>query len=148
MIYSQDRQKLRQQYLDVWAKAIQRLPLEPLEQLIADVIADHPEYHPLLKNAEAAIDSEFYPEHGTTNPFLHMGMHIALREQVATDRPIGITDLTRKMLLKYRDSHLMEHEMMEPLGQILWQAQRDNTAPDETLYMELLQQLAGKSPTQ
>lgn len=144
MIYSQDRKKLRQQYLDVWAKANNRQPLEPLEQLIAEVISDHPEYHPLLKNAEAAIDSEFYPEHGTTNPFLHMGMHIALREQVATDRPPGITDLTRKMILKYRDSHIMEHEMMEALGQILWQAQKDNSAPDEKLYMELLQQLASK----
>ena len=38
----------------------------------------------------------------------------------------------------------MEHEMMEALGQILWQAQKDNTAPDEKLYMELLQQLASK----
>lgn len=144
MIFSQDRSKLRQQYLDVWAKANSHEKLEPLEQLIADVITDHPEYHPLLKNAEAAIDSEFYPEHGTSNPFLHMGMHIALREQVATDRPAGITDLTRKMLLKYRDSHLMEHEMMEPLGEVLWQAQRDNAAPDDKRYLELLQQLASK----
>jgi hypothetical protein len=145
MIFSQDRTKLRQQYIDVWNKANRQEALEPLEKLIADVITDHPEYHPLLKNAEAAIDSEFYPEHGTTNPFLHMGMHIALREQVATDRPPGITDLTRKMILRYRDSHLMEHEMMEALGQILWQAQRDKSEPDEKLYMELLQQLASKS---
>ena len=145
MIYSQDRRKLRQQYLDVWVKANNHQKLEPLEQLIADVIADHPEYHPLLSNADAAIDSEFYPEHGNTNPFLHMGMHIALREQVATDRPPGIANLTRKMLLKYRDSHLMEHEMMEALGQILWQAQKDNAQPDEKLYMELLQKLATKN---
>lgn len=144
MIYSQDRKKLRQQYLDVWFKANQREKLEPLEQIIADVISDHPEYHPLLENADAAIESEFYPEHGTTNPFLHMGMHIALREQVATDRPPGITDLTRKMLLRYRDSHTMEHEMMEALGEVLWQAQRENTVPDEKRYMELLQQLTSK----
>lgn len=145
MIYSQDRKKLRQQYLDVWEKANNRQQLEPLEQLISDVISDHPEYHPLLRNTDAAIDSEFYPEHGTTNPFLHMGMHIALREQVATDRPPGIRELTRKMILKYRDSHLMEHEMMEALGQILWQAQRDNAEPDEKLYMELLQKLASRN---
>ena len=145
MIYSQDRRKLRQQYLDVWVKANNHQKLEPLEQLIADVIADHPEYHPLLSKADTAIDSEFYPEHGNTNPFLHMGMHIALREQVATDRPPGIANLTRKMLLKYRDSHLMEHEMMEALGQILWQAQKDNAQPDEKLYMELLQKLATKN---
>jgi len=144
MIYSQDRRKLRQQYLDVWMKASNHEQLEPLEQLIADVISDHPEYHPLLSNAEAAVDSEFYPEHGNTNPFLHMGMHLALREQVATDKPPGITDLTRKMLLRYRDSHIMEHEMMEALGQILWQSQKEHTNPDDKLYMELLQKIATK----
>lgn len=142
MIYSQDRSKLRQQYLDVWKKANNGDPMEPMETLIADVIKEHPEYHPLMKNAEAAIDSEFYPEHGTTNPFLHMGMHIALREQVATDRPAGIADITRKLLLRYRDSHEMEHHMMESLGKTLWEAQRNNTAPDEQAYMESLRELA------
>ena len=73
MIFSQDRTKLRRQYLEVWQKANRRETLEPLEELIADVIRDHPEYHPLLANEDAAISSEFYPEHGTTNPFLHMG---------------------------------------------------------------------------
>ena len=141
MIFSQDRAQIRQQYLKVWDKANRRLKLEPLEELIADVIRDHPEYHPLLSNKDAAIESEFYPEHGTENPFLHMGMHIALREQVATDRPSGIADLTRKLLLRYRDSHEMEHQMMEPLGKILWQAQRDNAEPDQKEYMELLQAL-------
>ena len=142
MIFSQDRTKLRQQYLDVWQKANRGEALEPLEDLIADVIRDHPEYHPLLGNEDAAINSEFYPEHGTTNPFLHMGMHIALREQVATDHPAGIADLTRKLILRYRDSHEMEHHMMEPLGTVLWRAQRDNSEPDEQQYLESLRVLA------
>ena len=145
MIFSNDRRKLRQQYFSVWEKANQGLPLEPLEVIIADVIKDHPEYHALLDNPCAAIDNEFYPEHGRTNPFLHMGMHITLREQVATDRPAGIQDLTRKMLLKYRDSHEMEHQMMEPLGRILWESQRSNIPPDERAYLEALQELATKT---
>lgn len=145
MIYSNDRRKIRQQFISVWEKANNSEPLEPLELIIADVIRDHPEYHPLLSKADAAIDSEFYPEHGTTNPFLHMGMHITLREQVATDRPAGIRDLTRGMLLKYRDSHEMEHLMMEPLGRVLWEAQRSNTLPDEAAYLEALRELATKS---
>ncbi len=141
MIFSQDRSKIRQHYLDVWRKACNKEPLDQLEQLIADVIREHPEYHPLFSNPDAAIDSEFYPEHGTTNPFLHMGMHIALREQVATDRPPGITDLTRKLLLQYQDSHAMEHEMMEALGQVLWDAQRAGKEPDQTVYLELLREI-------
>jgi len=144
MIFSNDRTELRKQYLLVWQKANRSEPLEPLETIIADVIRDHPEYHPLLNNIDAAIESEFYPEHGITNPFLHMGMHIALREQVATDRPRGIKDITRKLLLRYRDSHEMEHHMMEPLGKALWQAQRSQTQPDEQEYMEALRILATK----
>jgi len=143
MIYSNDRSKIRQQFFSVWEKANKGEALEPLETIIADVIKDHPEYHPLLKTPDAAIDSEFYPEHGTTNPFLHMGMHITLREQVATDRPAGIRELTRKLILRYRDSHEMEHLMMEPLGRILWESQRNNTPPDEQEYLEALRQLAG-----
>ena len=146
MIFSQDRTQLRKQYLLVWQKASNGETLEPLETLIADVIRDHPEYHPLLSNEEAAISSEFYPEHGTTNPFLHMGLHIALREQVATDRPIGIADITRKLLLRYRDSHEMEHQMMEPLGTVLWRAQRDSCEPDEQEYLESLRVLASSKP--
>ena len=145
MIFSNDRSKLRKQYFDVWAKANKGLPLEPLESIIADVIKDHPEYHSLLDNPDAMVDSEFYPEHGRTNPFLHMGMHITLREQVATDRPAGSQDLTRKMLLRYRDSHEMEHHMMEPLGRILWESQRSNSPPDEKAYIEALRELATKS---
>jgi len=144
MIFSNDRTALRRQYLDVWQKAGKQQPLEPLETLIADVIREHPEYHPLLNNPDAAIDSEFYPEHGATNPFLHMGMHIALREQVGTDRPAGIADLTRKLLLQYRDSHEMEHRMMDALGEVLWQAQREGSEPDQQHYMELLQTLLAK----
>jgi len=144
MIFSNDRTELRKQYLLVWKKANRSEPLEPLETIIADVIRDHPEYHPLLDNVDAAIESEFYPEHGVTNPFLHMGMHIALREQVATDRPPGIKDITRKLLLRYRDSHEMEHQMMEPLGKVLWQAQRSQSEPDEQEYMEALRILATK----
>jgi hypothetical protein len=142
MIYSNDRNKIRQQFYTVWDKANQGIALEPLEAIIADVIQDHPEYHPLLKNPEATIDTEFYPEHGQSNPFLHMGMHISLREQVATDRPAGIRALTQKMILKYRDSHEMEHRMMEPLGKVLWESQQNNTLPDEQEYLEALKTLA------
>ena len=75
-----------------------------------------------------------------------MGLHIALREQVATDRPPGIADITRKLLLRYRDSHEMEHQMMEPLGTVLWRAQRDSCEPDEQEYLESLRVLASSKP--
>jgi hypothetical protein len=86
----QSRDEVRQMYLAVWHKLQQKMPLEPMEALIADVIEIHPEYHNLLETGDDIRQQEFTPEQGQTNPFLHMGMHIALREQAAADRPPGI----------------------------------------------------------
>ena len=88
------------------------------------------------------VRREFTPEQGQTNPFLHMGMHITLQEQVSADRPVGITSLYVNMLSRTGDAHKLEHRMMECLGETLWEAQRNNTPPDEQLYLERLKRLA------
>ena len=89
------RERLRKAYADAWRKRKAREPLTPLEALITDVIALHPEYQPLVERAEAALDFESVAASGAENPFLHMGLHIAVREQVAIDRPMGIRELRR-----------------------------------------------------
>ncbi len=136
----QSRDEVRKVYLDVWRKLQQLQLLEPMESLIADVIEIHPEYHALLDDEEDTRQSEFSPDEGRTNPFLHMGMHIALREQASTDRPPGINAISLKLQGKL-GQHDAEHAMMECLGQILWQAQRDNQPPDESAYLECLKKL-------
>ncbi len=136
----QNRDEIRQVYLNVWQKLQQGQLLEPMESLIADIIQLHPEYHELLTLGQEAHQHEFSPESGQSNPFLHMGMHIALREQTATDRPAGIAAIHRQLCNKL-GQHDAEHAMMECLGQALWQAQRDNQLPDETAYLECLRKL-------
>ena len=88
--HDQDRAGLRRLYLEAWRKAREGRPLEPLENQIVGVIELHPEYQPLLVDRSAALDRDFTPEQGQTNPFLHMGLHLAIREQLATDRPPGV----------------------------------------------------------
>ena len=134
------RDEVRQVYLDVWRKMKKKQLLEPMEALVADVIEAHPEYHPLLDSGIEIKQQEFTPEQGQTNPFLHMGMHIALREQAGADRPAGIADLYQR-LLRSRGQHEAEHAMMECLGQALWQAQRDGNLADENAYLECLKKL-------
>lgn len=112
--------------------------MEPLEQLVAQIIQQHPEYHALLEDEEAYLDKDYTPETGETNPFLHMSMHIAIAEQLGTDRPAGIQDLYQQLLSKYSDSHTVEHHIMECLGQMMWEAQRNQTLPDEQQYLECL----------
>ena len=135
---STDRNTLRQFYSQAWAKAQQDQPLDALETQIAQVIKEHPEYHAWL--SEGYRDKDFSPEAGQTNPFLHMGLHLGLREQVATDRPAGIRALYQQLLVHYAP-HTLEHQMMECLAESLWQAQRNQQAPNEVAYLACLEQL-------
>jgi hypothetical protein len=136
----QSRDEVRQVYLTVWKKMQQQSLLEPMEAIIADVIKLHPEYHALLDKDEFAKEQDFTPEDGQTNPFLHMGMHIAIREQANADRPPGIQPAYQK-LLKKKAPHDAEHSMIECLGQALWQAQRDNTMPDDNAYLACVKKI-------
>jgi hypothetical protein len=136
----QSRDEVRQVYLKVWQKMQNQRLLEPMEALIAEVIESHPEYHELLTDSDETRERDFNPDEGQTNPFLHMGMHIALREQAGADRPVGISETSQRLTAKM-GQHEAEHAMMECLGQALWQAQRDNQPPDESVYLECLKKL-------
>ena len=128
-------------YAEAWRKRVAGEPLSPLEAQIADVIAEHPEYHDDL--GESRREEDFSPGQGRTNPFLHMGLHLALREQVATDRPAGIAALYRRLVKARGDAHATEHAMTEILAEALWEAQRAGQPPDEQRYLEKLRRLGG-----
>ena len=137
----ESREQLRKLYVTSWRKFSAQQPLEPLEKQIAAVIADHPEYISWLEAGEAALTAEFAPEGGQTNPFLHMGLHLAIREQVATDRPMGIAANHQRMVNRFGDVHAAEHAMLEPLAETLWEAQRNAQTPDEQAYLQRLRRL-------
>lgn len=137
-MYSSNRSDTRQTFFEVWRKMQDGLPLTALETLIAEVIRLHPEYHPLLENGGKALDRDWLPEGGETNPFLHMGMHIAIREQLSIDRPAGIKAAYEALLHKTGDTMQAEHAMLECLGEALWRAQRENRLPDEQAYLDCI----------
>jgi hypothetical protein len=141
--YSRD--ELRQSYADAWRKHVERAPLTPLEALIADVIALHPEYQTLIQDAAAARGFEPGGTSGE-NPFLHMGLHLAVREQLSVDRPPGVRELRQALAARLGDEHAAEHALMESLAETLWEAQRSARAPDEREYLERARRrLGGKS---
>ena len=139
MIFGTDRNELRQMYFDAWRKSQTGAMLSPLEAQIATVIEDHPEYQQLM--TDAVVDAAFTPEEGQTNPFLHMGLHLAIREQVATDRPPGIAAIFNSLLVRTGDAHDAEHKALECLAETLWEAQGANAMPDEAAYLERLRKL-------
>jgi len=131
------REQLRQSYADAWRKQLARAPLTPLESMIADVIKLHPEYQPMVAKPQAAADFESAAGSPAENPFLHMGLHLAVREQLSIDRPPGIRELQREVATRLGDPHGAEHTLMEALAETLWEAQRAGRPPDEARYLEL-----------
>jgi len=126
-------------YADAWQKHVQGKPVSPLEAQIAAVIAEHPEYHDAVTGGD--LDSDYTPEGGRSNPFLHMGLHLGLREQLATDRPPGIAAIYRDVRKRLGSDHEAEHRMIDCLAETLWEAQRQDRAPDEQQYLERLRRL-------
>ena len=140
MIYGDDSGQYRRFFFEAWRKHRGRLPLEPLEDMVAHIIAAHPEYHALLENPDM-LDQVYAPEAGRTNPFLHMGLHVAVQEQVAADRPAGVRDIYRRLAQGHDDAHEAEHRMADCLAECIWEAQRSNMPPDESTYLERLRRL-------
>ena len=135
------REQIRAKYVDAWRKAREGLPLSPLEAMICDVIGLHREYQPLLADAKRAAAFEPDVAQAAQNPFLHMGLHLAIREQISIDRPVGIRAAAERLRARFGE-HEGEHAMMQVLGETLWEAQRSGRAPDERQYLERAKRLA------
>jgi hypothetical protein len=128
-------------YVEAWRKHVESRPLEPLEDQIVRVLEQHPEYHSVVESGPDTLHREFLPEAGQSNPFLHMGLHLAIREQVATNRPFGIAAIHRELVRRTGDVHEAEHRMIECLGKAMWRSQRAGLPPDEAAYLESLRRL-------
>ncbi|MGD2119376.1 MAG: DUF1841 family protein [Chromatiales bacterium] len=140
-MFGNDRNQIRQVFFTAWNKRLQGDNLSALENIIVTVIDEHPEYHKLLQDADSALDRDWTPEQGETNPFLHMGMHISIQEQLGADLPAGIKLIYQQLLQKYGKAHEVEHQMIDCLGLVLWQAQTSGRQPDLQDYQQCLQKL-------
>jgi len=139
MIFGRDRAELRSMYSDAWRKARTGQVLGPLESQIVSVIQEHPEYLPAIEDPD--LSGEFQPEGGRANPFLHLGLHLALRDQVATDRPPGIRAAYNAVAARTGAKHAAEHRLIECLAETLWEAQRDRVPPNEQAYLDRVRRL-------
>lgn len=147
MLLGQDRRQTREVFFRAWQRHRENLPLEGVEPLIVAIALRHPEYHALLESPAQAEDRDYLPEGGQTNPFLHMGMHIAIEEQLTLDQPRGIRAQYQRLCARLADEHTVQHHIMECLGEWLWHAGRGSAAPPpETDYLDCLARLAGGTP--
>ncbi len=117
--------------------------LTPLEAIARDWIMQHPEYDDLLNDVDAALVAEFPIEGGQSNPFLHLSMHLSITEQISIDQPPGIRSAFTQ-LAQSRGEHEAHHEIMECLGEMLWQSQRTGQPPDGVAYIDAIKRRATK----
>jgi hypothetical protein len=134
------RDQLREMYRSAWRKFKLEQPLSPLEKQIVAVINEHPEYRVIIESAAADL-ANYSPRGGQLNPWLHMGLHLAIREQVSTDRPAGIKEVHARLAARAGGAHEAEHRMLEVLAEQMWEAQKSGKPPDENVYLERLRRL-------
>ena len=92
----------------------------------------------LLDEAQRNLERDFAPENGTVNPFLHLSLHLAIAEQLSIDQPRGIAAAFREWAGRAASEHDALHRLLECLGEVVWRAQRDRSAPDEAAYLECI----------
>lgn len=137
-MFNPSRHQARQFLFGTWYKHKHREALSDMEEIALKVILLHPEYQSILNDTERYHDKDYLPEMGNTNPFLHMGMHIAIKEQLSIDQPTGIRDRFDRLLKKNGNEHDTMHQIMECLAEMIWQAQRSQSTPDPSIYFECL----------
>ena len=144
-LYNPSRDQARQFLFDAWKKFQQQAVLTDLEKIAVEVIQMHPEYHSILETPERYMNEQYFPEMGSTNPFLHLSLHLSVIEQISINQPIGIAQIYTQLRQYHNDSHLAQHDILDCLAETIWQAQRNNSGLDAQSYLTLLEQKLGKN---
>lgn len=142
-LFNPTRDQVRDFFFGTWRKFNNQQPLTDLEKLALAVIQLHPEYHAILSAPEKYREQEYFPEHGKTNPFLHMSLHLSILEQISINQPIGIADIYAQLKIKHQEEHQAQHDVLECLGETIWLAQQNKTELDQHHYLQLLKQQIG-----
>jgi len=138
MFFNPSRDEARNFLFESWRKRRTGEIMSPLEDLAAQLIEKHPEYFPMFEDPERYRDREYLPEQGEANPFLHLMMHLTIEEQISIDQPPGIRAHFVRLTRQFESEHDAQHRMMEALSEMIWQAQRNRTQPDASVYLECL----------
>jgi hypothetical protein len=143
-MFTPSRSQARELFFNTWEKYGSGQPLEGLESTALEVILLHPEYHALLNDRERNIERDYLPESGELNPFLHLSLHLSIAEQLSIGQPPGISELFNALLAKYGERHAALHVLLECLGEMVWQANRSGSPPDQDAYLECLRNRLGQ----
>jgi len=146
-MFNPSQEDVRRYFCEAYSKSQAGQPLEPLQALAAQWIAEHPEDHADLANPDAAVAAMYATEPTPLqagNPFLHLSMHLSISEQCSIDQPRGIRQAVELLAHKRNSVHAAHHAAMDCLGTMLWESQRAGRAPDGQAYIDCVQRQATK----
>jgi hypothetical protein len=141
-MFSPSADDVRRFFVEAWQKRRTGTPATPIETIAGDWIAEHPEHHADLAELDRALAARYDGDDGRTNPFLHLSMHLSISEQVSIDQPAGIRQALDLLSARLGSRHAAQHEAMECLGRMLWDAQQGGRPPDGEAYVECLRRRA------
>jgi hypothetical protein len=141
-MFNPSQEDVRRFFCGVHAKSRAAQPMDALETLAGQWLAEHPEYDADLADEQAALAAKYDGADGRTNPFLHLAMHLSISEQCSIDQPRGIRQAVELLAARRNSLHEAHHEAMECLGQMLWESQRSGRPPDGDAYVECVQKRA------
>lgn len=137
-MFQPSREQVRRFFIAAWRSYRLALPLQGLEALAVEHILRHPEYQGLLEAGDEAVERDWLPEMGETNPFLHLSMHLSISEQLSIDQPVGMRACYAALAARLGDEHSAQHAVMDCLAEMMWQAQRHHQPPDGQAYLDCL----------
>ena len=141
-MFSPSQADVRKFFCSVYAKQRAGQPMDALETLAGQWIADHPEYHGDFADEAAALATMNEVVEGRTNPFLHLALHLSISEQCSIDQPRGIRQAVELLTARWDSLHEAHHEAMECLAMMIWETQRAGRAPDGAAYIDCVQRRA------
>jgi hypothetical protein len=137
-MFNPSQQDVRRFFCEVFRKQQSGEILTPIETIAAGWMSQHPEYAQLLAAPDKAIAANYSVERSESNPFLHLSMHLSIAEQVSIDQPQGVRTAFVALTNKLNSEHEAHHQMMECLGEMIWNAQRSGLPPDGAAYVAAL----------
>ena len=143
-MFNPSREQVRQFFFDVWTRYRAGQVLAGAEQIALEAILAHPEYHAMLDDPVRYLERDYPPELGETNPFLHLSMHVSIAEQVSIDQPAGVRAHYQQLRSQCGDAMRAQHEVMDCLAEMIWQAQRSGADYDPVAYLQCLDAKRGR----
>ena len=98
----------------------------------------HPEYHAIIEAPERHVDRDYRPSRATS---IRSCTCRCISRSPSSSRSIsrrGIVAQFERLRAARGDAHAALHDVVECLGEVVWQAQRTGTGPDAALYLDCL----------